>query len=84
MPTGDVLTYQENDRWFVIIEGTAKPVSSHDSRHEAVEAGSQLATIRGCEHVVANFVPRGYAVQADLGAVTGGQASLYEGETAED
>lgn len=28
-------------------------------------------------HVRAHYVPRGYAVQADMGAVTGGQASLY-------
>jgi hypothetical protein len=29
------------------------------------------------DHVVARYVPRGVAVQADLGGVTGGQASLY-------
>ena len=28
-------------------------------------------------HTEATYVPRGYAVQADLGAVTGGQASLF-------
>jgi biotin carboxyl carrier protein len=29
------------------------------------------------DHVVARYTPRGVAVQADLGSVTGGQASLY-------
>ena len=41
----------------------------------ALSASFQLSTIE--DHVVAQYVPRGVAVQADLGGVTGGQASLY-------
>jgi hypothetical protein len=41
----------------------------------ALSASFQLSTIE--DHVVARYVPRGVAVQADLGGVTGGQASLY-------
>lgn len=41
----------------------------------ALGAAFRLRQVQG--HVEADFVPRGYAVQADLGAVTGGQASLY-------
>ena len=41
----------------------------------ALTAAFRLETVEG--HVEATFVPRGYAVQSDLGAVTGGQASLY-------
>jgi hypothetical protein len=46
---------------------------------EALGAAFRLRTVEG--HVVSEFVPRGYAVQADLGAVTGGQASLYRRAT---
>jgi hypothetical protein len=42
---------------------------------DALTASFRLITVQG--HVEAQFVPRGYAVQADLGAVSGGQASLY-------
>lgn len=42
---------------------------------DALTASFRLVNVQG--HVEAKFVPRGYAVQADLGAVTGGQASLY-------
>jgi hypothetical protein len=41
----------------------------------ALSASFQLSTVE--DHVVAQYVPRGVAVQADLGGVTGGQASLY-------
>jgi hypothetical protein len=42
---------------------------------DALNASFRLIAVQG--HVEAQFVPRGYAVQADLGAVSGGQASLY-------
>jgi prefoldin subunit 5 len=42
---------------------------------DALGAVFRLDRVEG--HVEAHYVPRGYAVQADLGAVTGGQASLY-------
>lgn len=42
---------------------------------DALTASFHLKSVQG--HVVATFVPRGYAVQADLGAVSGGQTSLY-------
>jgi hypothetical protein len=38
-----------------------------------------LVAVQG--HVEAQFVARGYAVQSDLGAVSGGQASLYRRAT---
>ena len=41
----------------------------------ALSASFELSVIE--DHVVARYVPRGVAVQADLGGVTGGQASLY-------
>lgn len=41
----------------------------------ALSASFELSTVE--DHVVAKYVPRGVAVQADLGGVTGGQASLY-------
>jgi hypothetical protein len=75
MAAGDVLTYHEEGRWLVAIEGGSRPTSSHDTRDEAIDAGRELAMIRECEHIVVNYVPRGAAVQSDLGAVTGGQAS---------
>jgi hypothetical protein len=42
---------------------------------DALTASFRLTMVQG--HVEAQFVPRGYAVQADLGVVSGGQASLY-------
>ena len=42
---------------------------------DALGAVFRLKRVEG--HVEAHYVPRGYAIQADLGAVTGGQASLY-------
>jgi len=42
----------------------------------ALRATFQLTEVEG--HVQTTYVPRGVAVQADLGGVTGGQASLYE------
>ncbi len=42
---------------------------------DALGASFRLVPVEG--HIEAQYVPRGYAVQADLGAVTGGQASLY-------
>jgi hypothetical protein len=41
----------------------------------ALDASFELKEVEG--HIEARYVPRGYAVQADLGGVTGGQASLY-------
>ena len=41
----------------------------------ALSASFELSIVE--DHVVARYVPRGVAVQADLGGVTGGQASLY-------
>jgi hypothetical protein len=41
----------------------------------ALDASFQLSLVEG--HIEARYVPRGYAIQADLGGVTGGQASLY-------
>jgi hypothetical protein len=46
---------------------------------DALSAAFRLVPVEG--HVEARYVPRGYAVQADLGAVTGGQASLYRRAT---
>lgn len=42
---------------------------------DALRSVFRLDRVEG--HIEARYVPRGYAVQADLGAVTGGQASLY-------
>src|SRR3954468_19642656 len=42
---------------------------------DALRSAFRLHLVEG--HVESEYVPRGYAVQADLGAVTGGQASLY-------
>src|SRR4051794_36371097 len=42
---------------------------------DALGSSFRLRQFEG--HTVADFVPRGYAVQSDLGAVSGGQASLY-------
>jgi hypothetical protein len=41
----------------------------------ALNSSFSLATVEGT--VVATYTPRSFALQADLGAVTGGQASLY-------
>lgn len=46
---------------------------------DSLTASFRLVAVEG--HVEAQYVPRGYAVQADLGAVTGGQASLYRRAT---
>lgn len=46
---------------------------------DALGAAFRLRLVEG--HVESQFVPRGYAIQADLGAVTGGQASLYRRAT---
>ena len=46
---------------------------------DALGAVFRLRTVEG--HTEATYVPRGYAIQADLGAVTGGQASLYRRAT---
>jgi len=41
----------------------------------ALTASFDLKQVEG--HVEATYRPRGYAIQADLGGITGGQASLY-------
>jgi hypothetical protein len=41
----------------------------------ALDASFDLKEVEG--HVEATYHPRGYAIQADLGGVSGGQASLY-------
>jgi hypothetical protein len=41
----------------------------------ALDASFRLDRVEG--HIEARYVPRGFAIQADLGGVTGGQASLY-------
>jgi hypothetical protein len=46
---------------------------------DALRASFSLRLVEG--HVVADYVPRGAAVMSDLGAVTGGQASLYRRAT---
>lgn len=46
---------------------------------DALTAAFRLFHLEG--HTESEYVPRGYAVQADLGAVTGGQASLYRRAT---
>jgi hypothetical protein len=46
---------------------------------DALRASFNLRMLEG--HVVADYVPRGAAVMSDLGAVTGGQASLYRRAT---
>ena len=51
------------------VPGDAKAFSA------ALEASFTLTQVEG--HVESSYVPRGYAMQADLGSVTGGQASLY-------
>jgi hypothetical protein len=53
-----------------------RPRSQDTSAFEAALAASfQLSEVE--DHTVAAYSPRGYAIQADLGAVSGGQASLY-------
>ena len=44
---------------------------------DALAASFRLAAVEG--HIVAEYVPRGYAVQADLGAVTGGRPRCIAG-----
>lgn len=46
---------------------------------DALTAAFRLVKVEG--HTESRFVPRGYAIQADLGAVSGGQASLYRRAT---
>ena len=46
---------------------------------DALTAAFRLVPVEG--HIKAEFVPRGYAIQSDLGAITGGQASLYRRAT---
>src|SRR4051812_48032202 len=41
----------------------------------ALQASFTLSEVQG--HVEATYVPRGFAVQADLGGISGGQASLF-------
>ena len=65
-----------------IVEGALRDVLGWRPRAQdtsaftaALTASFQLSEVEG--HVVATYSPRGFAMQADLGAVTGGQASLY-------
>jgi hypothetical protein len=51
------------------VPGDAKAFSA------ALEASFKLTQVEG--HVESQYVPRGFSMQADLGSVTGGQASLY-------
>jgi hypothetical protein len=51
------------------VPGDAKAFSA------ALAASFTLRDVEG--HVETTYVPRGFAMQADLGSVTGGQASLY-------
>ena len=51
------------------VPGDAKAFSA------ALTASFRLKKVEG--HVESEYVPRGFAMQADLGSVTGGQASLY-------
>jgi hypothetical protein len=50
---------------------------THDTQafSAALRASFELTEVEG--HIHTRYVPRGVAVQADLGGVTGGQASLY-------
>jgi hypothetical protein len=64
------------------VEGTLRDVLGWRPRAQdasaftaALTASFQLSEVEG--HVVATYSPRGFAMQADLGAVSGGQASLY-------
>lgn len=53
-----------------------RPRTQDTSAFEAALAASfQLSEVE--DHTVATYSPRGFAMQADLGAVSGGQASLY-------
>lgn len=53
-----------------------RPRSQDTAAFEAALAASfQLSEVE--DHTVATYSPRGFAIQADLGAVSGGQASLY-------
>lgn len=55
--------------------GVRSRVADPKAFTDALTASFRLRLVEG--HVESQFVPRGYAIQADLGAVTGGQASLY-------
>lgn len=58
-----------------------RPVASDPKAFTAaLQASFQLTTVEG--HVQSTYQPRGFAMQADLGAVSGGQASLYARATA--
>lgn len=65
-----------------VVEGALRDVLGWRPRAQdtsaftaALTASFQLSEAEG--HVVATYSPRGFAMQADLGAVSGGQASLY-------
>jgi hypothetical protein len=58
-----------------------RPRSQDTAAFEAALAAAfQLSESE--DHTVATYSPRGFAIQADLGAVSGGQASLYSRATA--
>ena len=59
--------------------GVRSRVADPKAFTDALTAAFRLRMFEG--HVESEFVPRGYAIQADLGAVTGGQASLYRRAT---
>lgn len=58
-----------------------RPVASDPKAFTAaLQASFALTAVEG--HVESAYQPRGFAMQADLGAVSGGQASLYARATA--
>lgn len=59
--------------------GVRSRVADPKAFTDALTAAFRLTLVEG--HVESQFVPRGYAIQSDLGAVTGGQASLYRRAT---
>src|SRR6478735_2675037 len=59
--------------------GVRSRVADPKAFTDALTAAFRLRMVEG--HVESQFVPRGYAIQSDLGAVTGGQASLYRRAT---
>ncbi|MEV5340926.1 MULTISPECIES: DUF2188 domain-containing protein [Actinomycetes] len=55
MPTGDVETYHRDGAWHNRIEGTGVTVpESYVTKHEAVEAGREMARQRKVEHIIRN------------------------------
>jgi len=55
MPTGDVETYHREGAWHNRIEGTGVTVpASYATKHEAVEAGREMARQRKVEHIIRN------------------------------